>query len=357
MDKNFTRQKTVAKEEADWYDARELTLYGLIPEQELLGRRLPKEIAESVNKGVFNYSAYCAGGRLRFSTDSSFLALEAQYGPGAVPTVNNHCVSYGLDLYRCDGETEEFQAAVRPVDGFDYKTGSYKMTTNSQGKLTPYTLNLPVFSSLSDLQIGIEKGCTITVGKPYRNEKPVVFYGSSITHGAAAGRPGNTYESFISQTYNLDYVNLGFSGNAKGEQTMARYIADLPMSVFVCDYDYNAPTLEHLKNTHYAFYETIRQKQPDVPYIMISRPNFFCAPEPNSKRRQVILESFEKAKALGDKRVYFIDGETLFEGEFARSCTSDGTHPNDLGFFRMAQKIGPVVEKAYELFDGGLKIG
>ena len=121
------------------------------------------------------------------------------------------------------------------------------------------------------------------------------------------------------------------------------------MSVFVCDYDFNAPTVEHLKDTHFAFYETIRQKQPYTPYIMISKPTFFRDPELNGKRRQVIRDSFEKAKALGDDRVYFIDGETLFEGEFARACTSDGSHPNDLGFFRMAQKIGPVVDQACKL--------
>ena len=88
---------------------------------------------------------------------------------------------------------------------------------------------------------------------------PVVFYGSSITHGAAAGRPGNTYENFISQKYNLDYVNLGFAGQAKGEVNMAEYIAGLRMCAFVCDYDHNAPDADYLEKTHYRFYEIIRE--------------------------------------------------------------------------------------------------
>jgi len=117
----------------------------------------------------------------------------------------------------------------------------------------------------------------------------------------------------------------------------------------VCDYDHNAPNVDHLQETHFDFYETIRKKQPHIPYIMISRPTFYANPEINSKRRSVIYESYQKALACGDQRVFFIDGETLMQGEFMESCTSDGIHANDLGFFRMAQVIGPVANHAWEI--------
>ena len=348
MDKNFVHQDAVVEDMTQGYDSRDIELYGLFYDGSLL-RRMPGDIAETVNTGVHNYSAYSAGGRVRFSTDSPFVALKVEYGPGSVPTVNNHCVSYGFDLYRFENNCEIFTAAARPVAGFDYKQGAYKMLTKNNGHLTSYTVNFPIFASIKKLEIGIETGSAIAPGVTYRNELPVVYYGSSITHGAAAGRPGNIYENFISQKYNLHYINLGFSGSAKGEQTMAEYLSELPMSVFVCDYDHNAPSAEHLQETHFSFYETIRKKQPHIPYIMISRPTFFMNPDINSKRRQAIYDSYQKALALGDQRVFFIDGETLLQGEFMESCTSDGIHPNDLGFFRMAQKIGPVVNHACEI--------
>ncbi len=348
MDKNFTRQETADENLVQWYDARDLELFGVYFDGSLL-RRMPGDIAQTVNSGVHNYSAYSAGGRVRFSTDSPFIALKVEYGPGSVPTVNNYCVSYGFDLYRNEDGVEVFTAAARPVAGFDYRHGEYKMLTRNNGQVTAYTINFPIFAAVKELKIGIEIGSAIAPGTAYRNELPVVYYGSSITHGAAAGRPGNTYESFISQKYNLDYINLGFAGSARGEQAMAEYLSELPMSVFVCDYDHNAPSVEHLQETHFAFYETIRKKQPYIPYIMISRPTFFINPEVNAKRRQAIYESYQKALALGDQRVFFIDGETLMQGEFMESCTSDGIHPNDLGFFRMAQKIGPVVNHACEI--------
>ena len=88
----------------------------------------------------------------------------------------------------------------------------------------------------------------------YRDMKPVLYYGSSITQGGCCSRPGNTYQAVVSRRLNIDFVNLGFSGNARGERAMAEYVAAQPMSAFAFDYDHNAPSVEHLKNTHYDFY-------------------------------------------------------------------------------------------------------
>jgi len=108
--------------------------------------------------------------------------------------------------------------------------------------------------------------------------------------------------------------------------------------------------VEHLESTHYNFYETVRKAQPSLPILMISKPDFdgnFTkeAKEYNARRRAVIQATYDKARKNGDKNVYFIDGETLFGTEDRESCTSDLCHPNDLGFYRMANVVTPVVEK------------
>ena len=187
--------------------------------------------------------------------------------------------------------------------------------------------------------------------RPYRDIKPVVIYGSSIVHGTAASRPGNIYPLVISRQLNVDVRNLGFSGNAKGEKVLAEWMATLPMSVFVCDYDYNAPTVEHLNETHYAMYETIREKNPELPYIMISRPNYWTlirAQEEVLQRRDVVMTSYLKARQSGDKNVYFIDGMSFFRGEHQYEYTLDGVHPNDAGFLQMAEGIGTVIRHVLE---------
>ena len=352
-DPNFLQADKAEEGTVDWYEVSfdAFDIYGLVCDNDILGRRIPHSIAETVSRGVRGQNGYTAGGRIRFSTDSEFLALKVEYAKGAVPTVCNHCITYGFDLYQLDRKkgTEAFVAAFRPANGFDCRAAEFKVNTRNRGEITYYTLNMPHFAEVKTLSLGVARGKRIERGYCYRNPKPVIFYGSSITHGAAAGRPGNTYENFISQKYNLHYRNLGYAGNAKGEPVMAEYIADCEMLAFVCDYDHNAPTLEHLAATHYPFYETIRKKHPEIPYVMITRPDFFRDPINHDKRRAIILESYNRAIASGDKNVYFIDGETLFRGDCAESCTSDGCHPNDLGFYRMAEKIGSALARILEI--------
>ena len=335
-----------------WYEITKppFQIYGVQPEDGCLTRRMPESVAAAVSEGVHRLSSYGTGGRVRFATDSAFVALKAEYLTGELHTVNNHCLTYGFDLYCAEpGQTETFVDAFCPRPGFDGVSEQWQINTRNQGKLKAYTLNLPVFSGVKRLEIGLAAGSRLEPGQTYRNELPVIFYGSSITHGASAGRPGNIYENFISQRYNLHYRNLGFAGLAKAEEAMAAYLSSQEMLAFVCDYDHNASDAEYLQQTHYRLYETVRQKHPDIPYIMISKPDFFHEPEINDRRRAVIFESFLRAKKAGDRKVYFIDGETLFEGEHALSCTSDGCHPNDLGFYRMSKKIGAVLAEALQL--------
>lgn len=349
FDKNFTANETAETETTVWYTTpgEPFEIYGLMPEKDgLLSRRMPLAYAETVSTGVAGQCGYGAGGRILFSTDSPYVALRVEYGAGVVHTVCNHCLCYGFDLYKVREGREVFIAACRPVAEFDYHRAEYKAQTWTNGEMTCFTLNFPNFSEVKALSIGLQKGSRLEKGRPYRNGKPVVFYGSSITHGAAAGRPGNAYPSFISQKYNLDYVNLGFAGKALGETVMANYIASLDMCAFVCDFDHNANTVERLLTAHYRLYEIVRRSHPDIPYIIVTRPDYYPNEEKHSKLWAVIRDTYDRAIAAGDENVYFVDGRHLFDGEFYDSCTSDGIHPNDLGFYRMAEKIGPVVAKA-----------
>ena len=159
------------------------------------------------------------------------------------------------------------------------------------------------------------------------------------------------YPAIISREFNMDFRDIGFSGMAKGEKVLAEWMAELPMSVFVCDYDHNAPTVEHLEATHYALYETIRAKNPDLPYIMVTRPDYWtmpCDQDAILRRRDVIMSSYLKARAAGDKNVYFIDGLSFNVAPHQYDMTMDSVHPNDSGFIRMADTIGTVIRHALE---------
>lgn len=143
-----------------------------------------------------------------------------------------------------------------------------------------------------------------------------------------------------------DYINLGFSGSARGEQLIADYIAGLDMSVFVCDYDHNTPNPKHLSNTHMKLYETVRKANPELPVIFVSKPDFENGEEESIQRRSIVFNTYMQALGKGDKNVYYIDGKSLFGSQGRDSCTVDSCHPNDLGFMRMAEIIGAAVGTA-----------
>lgn len=130
---------------------------------------------------------------------------------------------------------------------------------------------------------------------------------------------------------------------------MAELISQIEMSAFVLDYDHNAPTVEYLKETHEDFFKIIRNAQPDLPIIIVTKPDFDNNVKENSIRRKIIFETYKNAIDRGDKNVYFVDGETLFGTKDRDSCTVDSCHPNDLGFMRMAEHIYPTIKKALKL--------
>ena len=181
--------------------------------------------------------------------------------------------------------------------------------------------------------------------KPYTYTKPVLFYGSSITQGGCASHAGAEHVGAVCRWLDADHINLGFSGSARAEKPMQEYLASLDPSVFVLDYDHNAPNPEYLEQTHYPLYETIRKAHKTTPIIFITRPDFEVDAFGDA-RRAVIYNTYCKAKNQGDDLVWFIDGETMFGSHERSACTVDTCHPNDLGFYRMATTIYPVLKEA-----------
>ena len=251
----------------------------------------------------------------------------------------------GFDLYTYSSKNHTYKfikALIPPIDSCD----CYSFVADTNGKMTDYILNFPLYDYVDKLYIGVSENAKFEEPAKYSNSLPVVFYGSSITQGGCASRSGNCYQNFLSRSLNMDYVNLGFSGSCMAEDSMIDYLAGLDMSVFVCDYDHNAPNAEHLRNTHYKIYESIRAKHPNLPYIILTKPNYNIGSAYDDERRNVILETFSKAIANGDKNIYFVDGASLFAGDEWDACTVDGCHPNDLGFYRFAKALYPTLKTA-----------
>ena len=346
IDRNFLAGSSIESEELEWYrlpDER-FEIRGLAEAKDGMYYRLPESIVDCVNEGVCTLGRHTAGGRIRFATDSTVIAYRAQLRyTGSMPHMPL-TGSAGTDLF-VDGRSV---TTFRPVnDNEEWYEG---FAENLPDDMKQVEMGLPLYNGLQHIYVGVKAGSRVELPKPYAVDRPVVYYGSSITQGGCASKPGNSYQGFLSRWLDADQINLGFSGNGKGEPIMAEYIAGLEMSAFVLDYDYNAPTVEHLAATHRPFYETVRKAQPDLPIILISRPprgNF--KQEMHEERREVICETWRRAVESGDKKVWFVDGQTLFGDADIYDCTMDGVHPNDLGFYKMACTLYPVLKEALGL--------
>ncbi len=320
------------------------SIYGLKYDNEFI--RMPNKTAKSISQGVFSLNKHTAGGRVRFKTDSALVAIRA-----VMP--NNYLMSHmpllgsqGFDMYEYKNEKYTYLGSfIPPTSG-----GSVfeSIITLPDSSLRDITINFPLYAGVAELYVGTEPNATVLKGEDYRNSKPIIYYGSSITQGGCASRPGNGYQAIISRRFNCDYVNLGFSGNAKGEPAAAEFIANTPSGLFFMDYDHNSPSAETLGTTHEAFFLSVREKNPNLPIIIATKtdiPRSLASENETKARKEIIYKTYDNALKRGDKNVAFIDGGSVFKNvNFLSvspdSCTVDGCHPNDLGFGCMAMVFG-----------------
>ena len=333
VDKNFAVQTQIQREGLIFHDAESapFRIYGVYRDGELF-RRMPESVAKATSDGVWRLHANTAGGRVRFVTDSPFIAIVAEMGSvGKMPHFP-FTGSIGFDVYSGKRYVHTF---VPPVD----VTDRYEAIRDVLGGLREYTINFPLYSEVKKLWIGLQEGCRLEAAPEYTIADPVVYYGSSITQGGCASRPGCAYQSIITRALDCDHVNLGFSGNAKGEEVIAEYIAGLKMSAFVYDYDHNAPTPEHLEATHERMFKTIRAANPELPVLMLTRPRYYLDAD-EERRLEIVRRTYENALAAGDQNVYFIPGPELLLDLVREEATVDKNHPTDGGFISMAYVIG-----------------
>ncbi len=352
IDKNL-KSTSITETDIVWRNVREgfFSIHGIFySEEEKHYRRMTKEVADAVSEGVRVLSTCATGGRIRFRTDSPYVAVKAVVAD--MPLSSNASLGgqSGFSVY-ADGVFEgnlrpEFANVRSAVDGKYVFASKANARTEGMRTIEIYT---PLYNCVYEIFIGLKEGSTLLPAVEYPNKIPVVFYGSSITQGGCASHPGNDYVSIVCRRLNLDFINLGFSGNAKGESLMADYLSSLKASAMVLDYDFNAPDVDWLKQTHYPLYQKIRAAQPNVPIVFMTRPNFLYDPKVCTPRREVIYNNYLQAQKNGDKNVYFIDGETLLGGADWHLCTVDNCHPNDLGFYRMAEKVQEVLLDCFDI--------
>ncbi len=317
--------------------------------KESIYRRLPLNPKYKLTDAV-NILADCtAGGQIHFKTDSSKIHIKV-FLSGIANMVHMPATGQcGFDLY-IGNETNLHYCSTTKYDhrNTEYECLLYDGTTKENKNVL---INFPLYQGVNEVYIGIEENCNIFAPPKFVYSKDIVFYGTSITQGGCASRPGMAYTNILSRKLNANCINLGFSGSGCGEPEMAKIISEMNnIGLLVLDYEPNCLSTENYMETLPKFIEIFRKKQKQVPILVISRISYSLDIfYPETLKERVERNNFQKylvdsLRAKGDSALFFCDGSTLL-GEDFHECTVDGIHPTDLGFSRIADKLYRVIKE------------
>ncbi len=334
-------------DEADWTwtDATELMVRGQAWKDTASPfDRFPSRAEEVVRPAVWYLSRDAAGLYVEFITDASAVAARwtLRRDRLALPHMPATGVS-GLDLYVRDHDENRWRwlANGRPAE---LPSNEVTLVNNLPGEERHYRLYLPLYNGITSLEIGTLGDLRDSLEDP---RKPVVIYGTSITQGASASRPGMAYPAILGRQLNRPVINLGFSGNGRAEPEVAELLAELDPAVYVLD---TLPNLSGSQVTERmeAFIAILRREHPEVPIVLVENivyTNAFLVSnraERHTDSSRQLRALWEKLRNEGDRNLYLIPAGELLgdDGE----DTVDGTHPTDLGFNRMAEGMRPVLQ-------------
>ena len=329
----------------DWYDAAQLGVLGQgWGETSARYTRLPAKAKEMAPKAVWNLSQHSAGVFVRFRTDATALKAAHRVTGGLSMPHMTTVGSSGLDLYARDAQ------GVWRWAGFSKPTANC-YTNTLLGGITKtardYTLYLPLYNGTSSLKVGVPAG-SLFEPLPPDATRPVAYYGTSIAHGCSASRPGMVYTAILGRRLHRTFINLGFSGNGRMEPELADLLAEIDAAVYVLDCLPNMSPEMVAQRTE-PFVRRLRAARPDTPIVMVGcRPftNSWIKPDDSTAKNQRYQEAYERLVAAGFKQLTLVDGTSLF-GDDAEGAV-DASHPNDLGMWRQAAILEPVLRDALQ---------
>ncbi|MBI5773101.1 MAG: SGNH/GDSL hydrolase family protein [Verrucomicrobia bacterium] len=315
--------------------------------------RLPAKAEGKVRGAVWSLSRHSAGMHARFVTDAT--TIHARWAVTSTNLGLPHMAATGVsgvDLYVKDDQGAwRWLAVGRPTQ----RTNTAQLVTGLPPGRREFLLYLPLYNGTEFVQVGVSKGAVIEKAGPWGGgaRRPVLFYGTSILHGACASRPGMVHSAILGRRFHFPHLNLGFSGNGKMEPELADLLAELDPSVYVLDCLPNMTAAEVTERVE-PFVNKLRAAHPRTPIVLVEDRTYADSFLVTSKRerndtsRVALKAAYERLKKSGVKNLSYIKGADLLgaDGE----GTVDSSHPNDLGFMRQADAfakvLGPILKQA-----------
>ena len=314
-------------------------------------RRFP--LTQDLPHGVEVQAYHTSGGRLDFRSNTRRLWIRVKLHESSHADHMPDTGGCGFDLYIGEPGKAAMLGGSRSKAGSDEYTSALH-TFELSGKMENYTINMPLYSGVLSLEIGIDEDAQILPPAPFASEQPIIVYGTSITQGGCASRPGMAYTAILSRYFNQPVLNYGFSGSGRGEPVVAEYLTKIENpAAFILDYEPNAQA-EGIRETLETFISILRKKNPETPILVMSSvrmnreipisgsPEIQAPKQAASVRfQQGLIRRLRKA---GDKNLYFINGGKI-SGKDWHEFSVDGIHQTDLGFYFIAKGLKKVLKK------------
>ncbi len=337
-----------------WFDVRVIGVEGQGWEEDELASpfdRLPARAQGVVRDAVWGLSRDSTGLCVRFVTDATKIQARWNLISSQLEMVHMPATGVsGLDLYARDDDGQwRWLSVGRP-------TAQENTVTLCEGIIPgrrEYLLYLPLYNGVSEVAIGIPAENSLYTAPAYSDEvaKPIVFYGTSITQGGCASRPGMVHTSILGRWFDRPVINLGFSGNGRMEAEVTEFMAEIDAAVFVIDCLPNIGADEVAARTE-PMVQILREAHPETPILLVEDRTYSDAlfnagkRERNDSSRVALRAAYERLIADGDEHLYYLEGEHLLGTD--NEGTVDSSHPTDLGFYRQAEAFRAALEPLLE---------
>ena len=329
-----------------WHDVRDWGVEGKgWQETARYFDRLPAKAESLVRPPVWNLSRHSAGMVAHFRTNAREIWIHHKVtSPSlAMPHMPATGVS-GLDLYALDDEGNwRWLSVVQPKAQY---TKTAIVSGLPEGERN-YEVYLPLYNGTESLKIGVPTATSFTPVAP-RTDKPLVFYGTSITHGACASRPGMPHPAILGRRLDRPVINLGFSGNGTMDPSVGDLLTELDAAVYIIDCLPNMQGDAVAERTAPLVHQ-LRAVRPHTPILLVEDRTYANTPFLTSRQqrhetsRAALRAAYDGLIAEGVESLYYLPGELLLGSD--REDTTDGSHPNDLGFYRQANAFEPVLRE------------
>ena len=329
-----------------WHDAKAFRIMGRAitePAMEQVDSmaytRLPWSKQADYRSELWTLGLHSAGLSVRFRSNSKAIGVRwtvrSNFGMNHMATTGVR----GVDLYVLEGETWLYAGTGIPGAS---RENEKTLISGMDGAEKEFLLNLPLYDGVVKLEIGVDSTAHITnpLNPLPLSEKPIVCYGTSITQGGCASRPGMAYPAIMERLLQREVINLGFSGNGRMDGSIGALMKQIDAGAYLVDCLANC-TQEMVEQLGYNFINALVQEQPDIPLYMVEQQwtsvmlfNSYEA-ESTHKKNQIWKEIYERLCGEGSQNLYYISADKLTGDD--NETTVDGVHLTDPGFLRLAK--------------------